>query len=556
MSQPCKRKRRGIGRHLRIVRLSCTRAECRENLSRRGRDGGRAKTHRYVSLGRGALRTKRSERHGRAPKRTRLGRNPCRRAASCGETLDAEGSDSRQEARKTTLSALFLADGKYPTSWSVGVTRSARAPCRLLHANPPSRSPRRFPSRWCSTSRTASPRSGAARVDARASRTNSSKLVNFETGSWPSCAPPSPPPRRITARASRSSSARRRARWRLARPNPRTTPSSSFAARARFASPSSPPRRATREGRPTPPRVAALPSPRPPTPPTPPSARSTTFPPRSPRSNSSSRRSARTPVERATGAGDDPGPGPGPGVAVATAARPRVPPLCRRTLRHPRRPRHRRRARRRDDQHLRKPSRHRPRRHGRTRRRVPSRRRFRIANCASRAPRRRRRLLRRRRAALASCARAVRRVVAELDERWRTTRGEGGTEARGERSRDMNVNGPFVSAARLESDSLAREGRLARVFSVADRVARRLVDEPSLEKRSNTARADAKEAFREMTRATAAAERAAEAERERAPLAARARRLEGTLRMVLEGTEGEGRAERRAFDRETDARRG
>ena len=120
----------------------------------------------------------------------------------------------------------------------------------------------------------------------------------------------------------------------------------------------------------------------------------------------------------------------------------------------------------------------------------------------------------------------------------------------------MNVNGPFVSAARLESDSLAREGRLARVFSVADRVARRLVDEPSLEKRSNTARADAKEAFREMTRATAEAERAAEAERERAPLAARARRLEGTLRMVLEGTEGEGRAERRAFDRETDARRG
>ena len=113
---------------------------------------------------------------------------------------------------------------------------------------------------------------------------------------------------------------------------------------------------------------------------------------------------------------------------------------------------------------------------------------------------------------LASCARAVRRVVAELDERWLTTRGEGGTEARGERSRDMNVNGPFVSAARLESDSLAREGRLARVFSVADRVARRLVDEPSLEKRSNTARADAKEAFREMTRATAAAERAAEAE--------------------------------------------
>ena len=157
---------------------------------------------------------------------------------------------------------------------------------------------------------------------------------------------------------------------------------------------------------------------------------------------------------------------------------------------------------------------------------------------------------------LASCARAVRRVVAELDETWRTTRGEGGTEARGERSRDMNVNGPFVSAARLESDSLAREGRLARVFSVADRVARRLVDEPSLEKRSNAARADAKEAFREMTRATAAAERAAEAERERAPLAARARRLEGTLRMVLEGTEGEGRAERRAFDRETDARRG
>ena len=157
---------------------------------------------------------------------------------------------------------------------------------------------------------------------------------------------------------------------------------------------------------------------------------------------------------------------------------------------------------------------------------------------------------------LASCARAVRRVVAELDERWRTTRGEGGTEARGERSRDMYVNGPFVSAARLESDSLAREGRLARVFSVADRVARRLVDEPSLEKRSNTARADAKEAFREMTRATAEAERAAEAERERAPLAARARRLEGTLRMVLEGTEGEGRAERRAFDRETDARRG
>ena len=157
---------------------------------------------------------------------------------------------------------------------------------------------------------------------------------------------------------------------------------------------------------------------------------------------------------------------------------------------------------------------------------------------------------------LASCARAVRRVVAELDERWRTTRGEGGTEARGERSRDMYVNGPFVSAARLESDSLAREGRLARVFSVADRVARRLVDEPSLEKRSNTARADAKEAFRERTRATAAAERAAEAERERAPLAARARRLEGTLRMVLEGTEGEGRAERRAFDRETDARRG
>ena len=137
MAQPCKRTRRGIGRHLRIVRLSCTRAECRENLSRRGRDGGRAKTHRYVSLGRGALRTKRSERHGRAPKRTRLGRNPCRRAASCGETLDAEGSDSRQEARKTTLSALFLADGKYPTSWSVGVTRSARAPCRLLHANPP-----------------------------------------------------------------------------------------------------------------------------------------------------------------------------------------------------------------------------------------------------------------------------------------------------------------------------------------------------------------------------------------------------------------------------------
>ena len=121
---------------------------------------------------------------------------------------------------------------------------------------------------------------------------------------------------------------------------------------------------------------------------------------------------------------------------------------------------------------------------------------------------------------LASCARAVRRVVAELDETWRTTRGEGGTEARGERSRDMNVNGPFVSAARLESDSLAREGRLARVFSVADRVARRLVDEPSLEKRSNAARADAKEAFREMTRATAAAERAAEAERERAPLAA------------------------------------
>ena len=157
---------------------------------------------------------------------------------------------------------------------------------------------------------------------------------------------------------------------------------------------------------------------------------------------------------------------------------------------------------------------------------------------------------------LASCARAVRRVVAELDERWRTTRGEGGTEARGERSRDRNVNGPFVSAARLESDSLAREGRLARVFSVADRVARRLVDEPSLEKRSNAARADAKEAFREMTRATAAAERVAEAERERAPLAARARRLEGTLRMVLEGTEGEGRAERRAFDRETDARRG
>ena len=137
---------------------------------------------------------------------------------------------------------------------------------------------------------------------------------------------------------------------------------------------------------------------------------------------------------------------------------------------------------------------------------------------------------------LASCARAVRRVVDEVVEKTReegkrNAQGIGTAAAPGEANVSVSVS---------ESDSLAREGRLARVFWVADRVARRLVDEPSRGKGSNAARADAREASREMTRATAAAERGAEAERERAPLAARARRLRGTLRMVLEKMEGEG----------------
>jgi hypothetical protein len=145
---------------------------------------------------------------------------------------------------------------------------------------------------------------------------------------------------------------------------------------------------------------------------------------------------------------------------------------------------------------------------------------------------------------LASCARAVRRVVD--DERVETTKEEDKRNAQGiataaapGEANTVSVS-VSVSVARLESDSLAREGRLARVFWVADRVARRLVDEPWRGKGSNAARADAREASREMTRATAEAERAAEAERERAPLAARARRLGGTLRMVLEKMEGEG----------------
>ena len=137
---------------------------------------------------------------------------------------------------------------------------------------------------------------------------------------------------------------------------------------------------------------------------------------------------------------------------------------------------------------------------------------------------------------LASCARAVRRVVDEVVEKTReegkrNAQGIGTAAAPGEANVSVSVS---------ESDSLAREGRLARVFWVADRVARRLVDEPSRGKGSNAARADAREASREMTRATAAAERGAEAERERAPLASRARRLRGTLRMVLEKMEGEG----------------
>ena len=147
---------------------------------------------------------------------------------------------------------------------------------------------------------------------------------------------------------------------------------------------------------------------------------------------------------------------------------------------------------------------------------------------------------------LASCARAVRRVVDEVVEKTReegkrNAQGIGTAAAPGEANVSVSVSvSESVSVSVSESDSLAREGRLARVFWVADRVARRLVDEPSRGKGSNAARADAREASREMTRATAAAERGAEAERERAPLASRARRLRGTLRMVLEKMEGEG----------------
>ena len=150
---------------------------------------------------------------------------------------------------------------------------------------------------------------------------------------------------------------------------------------------------------------------------------------------------------------------------------------------------------------------------------------------------------------LASCARAVRRVVDEVVEKTKQDGKRnaltviGTAAAPGEANVSVSVSvsvSDSDSFARLESDALAREGRLARVFWVADRVARRLVDEPSRGKGSNAARADAREASREMTRATAAAERGAEAERERAPLAARARRLRGTLRMVLEKMEGEG----------------
>ena len=148
---------------------------------------------------------------------------------------------------------------------------------------------------------------------------------------------------------------------------------------------------------------------------------------------------------------------------------------------------------------------------------------------------------------LASCARAVRRVVDEVVEKTKQDGKRnaltviGTAAAPGEANVSVSVSdSDSDSFARLESDALAREGRLARVFWVADRVARRLVDEPSRGKGSNAARADAREASREMTRATAAAERGAEAERERAPLAARARRLRGTLRLVLEKMEGEG----------------
>ena len=372
-----------------------------------------------------------------------------------GETLDAEGSDSRQEARKTTLSALFLADGKYPTSWSVGVTRSARAPCRLLHANPltlasalPIALVLHVKNRVAEERRRARRRARLEDQLVQAGKLRD-RLVALVRAAESAAAEDHGARVTFLLRAATGAVAPRRDRTR-GRP-----PSSSFAARARFASPSSPPPARDPRNTPTLSRASPRSSPRPPTPPTPPSARSTTFPPRSPRSNSSLETIGANPrrARDDPSVGDDPGPGPGPGPAfVATSPLARgFPPLSANAT---------------------PPSPSTPSPPRATPRRPTSQKNLRvIARDATDAlvdaflgaddsgsRRARRALLAAADASfavaaplLASCARAVRRVVAELDERWRTTRGEGGTEARGERSRDMNVNGPFVSAARLES---------------------------------------------------------------------------------------------------------